>query len=56
MWWVGVDGWEVDAVTLNGRPVLRVRHLGYHVAYCASPSELAQHVDLADLVEVIPLQ
>ncbi|MBP2704378.1 transposase [Microbispora sp. RL4-1S] len=54
--WVGVDGWTVDLVRLNGRPLLRVRHLGYHVAYCASPAELARHIDLADLVEVVALQ
>ncbi|GAA0403280.1 hypothetical protein GCM10009530_64100 [Microbispora corallina] len=34
---------------------LRVRHLGYHVAYCATVRELARHVDLADLVEVVTL-
>jgi len=53
--WVGVDGWSVDLVVLNSRPLFRVRHLGYHVAYCGSVREVAQHLDLADLVEVIPL-
>jgi hypothetical protein len=53
--WVGVGGWEVELVVLNGRPRLRVRHLGYHVAYCRTVSELAAHVDLADLVEVVEM-
>ncbi|MFI7630292.1 transposase [Microbispora rosea] len=53
--WVGVDGWTVELVRLNGRPLLRVRHLGYHVAYCADVREVAKLVDLADLVEVVPL-
>ncbi|GAA0403301.1 hypothetical protein GCM10009530_64130 [Microbispora corallina] len=54
--WVGGDGWEIDAVVLNGRQLLRVRHLGYHVAYCASVRDVARHVDLADLVEVVTLR
>jgi hypothetical protein len=32
-----------------------VRHLGYHIAYCATVREVARLVDLADLVEVVPL-
>jgi hypothetical protein len=55
MRWVGVDGWTVEAVRLNGRQLLRVRHLGYHIAYCRSVEQVAQHVDLADLVEVLTL-
>jgi hypothetical protein len=54
--WVGVNGWEVDTVALGGRQLLRVRHLGYHVAYCRSVAEVAAHVDLADLVEVVRLR
>lgn len=53
--WVGTDGWEVEGIVLDGRPLLRVQHLGYLVAYCRTVSEVAQHVDLADLVEVVPL-
>ncbi|MEW9531922.1 hypothetical protein [Microbispora sp. NPDC049125] len=53
--WVGVGGWEVDAVVLGGRQLLRVRHLGYHIANCRTVREVAAHVDLADLVEVVQL-
>lgn len=53
--WVGVGGYEVDVIVLNRRQVLRVRHLGYHIAYCRTVGELARVVDLADLVEVIEL-
>ncbi|KAA9379650.1 transposase [Microbispora cellulosiformans] len=54
--WVGVDGWEVAVVELDGRPVFRVRHLGYHICYARSVAGVAQHVDLADLVEVVELR
>ncbi|GAA0386210.1 hypothetical protein GCM10009530_41490 [Microbispora corallina] len=53
--WVGVNGYEVDCVVLDGRGLLRVRHLGYHVGFCASVAEVARYVDLADLVEVVEL-
>lgn len=55
MRWIGVDGWEVEVVTLNGLARYRVRHLGYHIAYCRTVRQVAQHVDLADLVEVLTL-
>ncbi len=55
MRWVGVDGWEVEVVTLNGLARYRVRHLGYHIAYCRSVREVATHVELADSVEVVTL-
>ncbi|GAB3148907.1 hypothetical protein GCM10027161_46150 [Microbispora hainanensis] len=42
-------------VVIEGRPLLRVRHLGYHIGYCASVAEVAAHLDLADLVEVVDL-
>jgi hypothetical protein len=45
----------VDVVVLDGRGLLGVRHLGYHIGYCASVAEVARYVDLADLVEVIDL-
>nr|WP_189181944.1 transposase [Microbispora rosea] len=54
--WVSSDGHEVDPVVIEGRPLLRVRHLGYHVGYCGSVAEVAAHVDLADLVEVVELR
>ncbi|WP_432922758.1 transposase [Microbispora sp. CA-135349] len=53
--WVSSQGHEVDPVVIEGRQLLRVRHLGYHVGYCASVAEVAGHVDLADLVEVVDL-
>ncbi|WP_169950039.1 transposase [Microbispora sp. H11081] len=54
--WVSSEGHEIDPVVIEGRPLLRVRHLGYHVGYCASVAEVAAHVDLADLVEVVELR
>ncbi len=42
-------------VVIEGRALLRVRHLGYHIGYCASVAEVAAHLDLADLVEVVDL-
>jgi hypothetical protein len=53
--WVSSEGHEVDPVVIEGRGLLRVRHLGYHIGYCASVAEVAAHVDLADLVEVVDL-
>ncbi|MCG5218623.1 transposase [Streptosporangium sp. KLBMP 9127] len=55
MRWVGVDGWSVEAIRLDGRQVLRVRHRGYHVAYCTSVGEVSALVDLASLVEFAEL-
>jgi hypothetical protein len=40
---------------LNGRQVLRVRQYGFIVTYARSVAEFGEHVDLADLVEVVPL-
>jgi hypothetical protein len=54
--WIGTDGWEVEPIRLNGSTVLRIRHLGYHVAYARSIADLARHgIDIADLVEVTDL-
>lgn len=53
--WVGVGGYEVDPVVIEGRQLLRVRHLGYHIGFCSSVAEVARYVDLADLVEVVEL-
>ncbi|TDD57294.1 transposase [Nonomuraea terrae] len=51
--WMGLDGYEVVAAVLAGRQVLRVRRNGRVVADCMSVAEVARHVDLADLCEVI---
>ncbi|MFC4118256.1 transposase [Nonomuraea zeae] len=51
--WVGLDGYEVVGVLRAGRQVLRVRRHGGTVADCTSVAEVARHVDLADLCEVI---
>jgi hypothetical protein len=53
--WVGPDGYEVVPAIRAGRQVLRLRRHGWLVADCASVAELAGHVDLAELCEVIPL-
>ncbi|WP_188188389.1 transposase [Nonomuraea sp. SYSU D8015] len=53
--WVGLDGYEVVGAVRAGRQVLRVRRHGWVVADCSSVAEVAQHVDLADLCEVIEL-
>lgn len=51
--WIGTDGWEVEPIRLNGSTVLRIRHLGYHVAYARSIAELIRHgINIGDLVEV----
>ena len=53
--WVGLDGYEVVGVVHGGRQLLRVRRHGWVVADCTSVAEVARHVDLADLCEVIEL-
>ncbi|MEO3875480.1 transposase [Nonomuraea sp. B12E4] len=53
--WVGPDGYEVVGIMRAGRQVLRVRQNGWLVADCMSVAEVARHVDLADLCEVIQL-
>lgn len=65
--WHGPKGIEVEAIVLGRRARYRViqvnevrangrteicRHI---LAYCWTPEEVAQHVDLADLVEVVDL-
>ncbi|GGM74651.1 hypothetical protein GCM10010106_21410 [Thermopolyspora flexuosa] len=56
MRWVGPDGLEVVPGRQGGRQVLRVLRRGRHVADCHSVEEVARHVDLADLCEVITLR
>ncbi|GII76424.1 hypothetical protein Sru01_14060 [Sphaerisporangium rufum] len=53
--WVGGRGFEVDTVTLDGGARLRVRQYGVVVAYCRTVAEVAEHVDLAELAELIIL-
>jgi hypothetical protein len=53
--WVGLDGYEVVGAVRAGRQVLRVRRHGWLIADCSSVAEVARHVDLADLCEVIDL-
>ncbi|MEV0623050.1 transposase [Nonomuraea sp. NPDC050404] len=53
--WVGLDGLEVVGAVRAGRQVLRVRRNGWVIADCTSVAEVARHVDLADLCEVIEL-
>lgn len=58
--WVGVNGYEVEAIVLDDRQVLRVsQRFGrrrYFIAYCRSVAEVEQHLDLASLVEVVELR
>ncbi|WP_020543375.1 hypothetical protein [Nonomuraea coxensis] len=53
--WVGLDGYEVVGAVRAGRQVLRLRRHGRLVADCSSVAELARHLDLADLCEVVEL-
>ncbi|WP_344491044.1 transposase [Nonomuraea monospora] len=53
--WVGLDGYEVVGAVRAGQQVLRVRRNGWLVADCTSVAEVARHVDLADLCEVIEM-
>ncbi|MFC5831293.1 transposase [Nonomuraea insulae] len=53
--WVGLDGYDVVGAVRAGRQVLRVRKNGWVVADCTSVAEVARHLDLADLCEVIEL-
>ncbi|GAA2656650.1 hypothetical protein GCM10010412_026800 [Nonomuraea recticatena] len=58
--WLSPDGIEVEHIVRDERPCLRVSHRvngrRYHVADCWSPEQVALHVDLASLVEVVDLQ
>lgn len=55
--WRGPGGILVEPIVLDQRPCLRVSQIvngrRYHVGYW-SIRELSTHVDLADLVELIP--
>jgi hypothetical protein len=56
--WHGPDGILVEVIVLDARPVLKVTQLvngrAYLLGYCRTIVDVAEHVDLADLVEVIP--
>ncbi|WP_285777327.1 transposase [Microtetraspora sp. NBRC 13810] len=51
---VGPDGIEITPGVLAGHQVLRLHRHGRLIAECVSVAEVARHVDLADLCEVIP--
>ncbi|MFI6502124.1 transposase [Nonomuraea typhae] len=53
--WVGPHGYEIVPAVRAGRQVLRIRKHGWLIADCVSVAEVAGHVDLADLCEVIAL-
>ena len=57
--WYGPDGIEVEPIILDDRPRLRVSQTvngrRYLLGYCATVRQVARHVALADLVEVIRL-
>ncbi|WP_245647126.1 transposase [Microtetraspora niveoalba] len=52
---MGPDGYEIVPAIRDGRQVLQVCRDGTPVADCGSVEEVARHVDLADLCEVISL-
>ncbi|MEV4059749.1 transposase [Nonomuraea dietziae] len=58
--WLSPGGIEVEHIIREGRPCLRVSHRVngqlYHVADCWSPAQVAMHVDLASLIEVVDLE
>lgn len=57
--WHGPRGIQVEPITLDRRPRLRITQTvggrTYLIGYAASVREVAEHVDLADLVEVVDL-
>jgi hypothetical protein len=52
--WLGPDGIQVAAIVFNDRPCLRVTKVSNGrrllLAYCADVGQVAQHVDLSELV------
>jgi hypothetical protein len=58
--WVGERGYEVEAITLDHRQVLRVSQRvegrRYLITYAKTVGEVAGLVDLASLVEVVELR
>jgi hypothetical protein len=57
--WHGPNGILIEPITLDRRPRLRITQTiagrTYLLGYAASVREVAEHVELADLVEVINL-
>ncbi|MGW6502986.1 transposase [Nonomuraea angiospora] len=57
--WQGPRGIEVEVIQLNEKQLFKVTQTGPHgrflLDYCATIAQVTRHVDLADLVEVIPL-
>jgi hypothetical protein len=57
---VGVHGYEVEVIDLDGRPRFRIsQRVGgrrYLVAYVRTVAEVAGHLDLTDLAEVVELK
>lgn len=55
--WRGPRGIEIEVIQLDARCLYKVtqtvRSHRYLLGYCASVAEVAEHVDLADLVELI---
>jgi hypothetical protein len=51
--WVGPEGLEILPAVQAGHQVLRIYRHGRTVADCRTIDEVAGHVDLADLCEVI---
>ncbi|MEV1002628.1 hypothetical protein [Nonomuraea sp. NPDC050202] len=57
--WRGPNGFQIEVITLDRRACYRitqrVNDRRYILAYTRSIYEIAAHVDLADLVEVVHL-
>ncbi|MER6007405.1 MULTISPECIES: hypothetical protein [Nonomuraea] len=57
--WRGPDGIEIEIITLDQRTCYRISQrvngIRYHLGYTRRVQEIARHVPLADLVEVIQL-
>jgi hypothetical protein len=52
---VGNEGYEIEAIVLDGRDILRVRKHGYFIADCHSVDDIRRcGIHRADLAEVIP--
>lgn len=58
--WHGPDGIQVEVIVLDQRPCYRITQTAggrrYLLAYARRVAEVARHVDLADLTEVIPMR
>lgn len=56
--WRGPKGIEVEVIVLNRSPLYKVTQVTngrrYFIAYAHNVATLATHVELADLVEVLP--